>query len=50
MPPYEPVDPAQSQTSDWREILRWMRLGAAASVPLILAGTIWVILLLTIKH
>jgi len=27
-----------------------MRLGAAASAPLILAGTIWVILLLTIKH
>jgi uncharacterized membrane-anchored protein YhcB (DUF1043 family) len=45
-----PIDLAQSQTSDWSEIMRWMRLGAAASAPLILAGTIWVILLLTIKH
>jgi DNA repair exonuclease SbcCD ATPase subunit len=35
---------------DWNETLRYVRLGAAASAPLILAGTIWVILLLTLKH
>jgi DNA repair exonuclease SbcCD ATPase subunit len=32
------------------EILRYACLGAAASAPLILAGTIWLIALLTVKH
>lgn len=48
--PQPPLDATPSQSSEWTEIARWMRLGAAASAPLILAGTIWVILLLTIKH
>ncbi len=32
------------------EIIRYASLGAAASAPLILAGTIWLIALLTVKH
>jgi beta-glucosidase-like glycosyl hydrolase len=32
------------------EIIRYACLGAAASAPLILAGTIWLIALLTVKH
>ena len=32
------------------EIVRYACLGAAASAPLILAGTIWLIALLTVKH
>ncbi|HUK81547.1 MAG TPA: hypothetical protein VLZ12_02840 [Verrucomicrobiae bacterium] len=48
--PQPTVEPAPTESTDWSEIVRWMRLGAAASAPLILAGTIWVILLLTIKH
>jgi hypothetical protein len=32
------------------EIIRYVCLGAAASAPLILAGTIWLIALLTVKH
>ena len=35
---------------DWKEISRYCRLGAAASAPLILAGTIWVILMLVFKR
>ena len=35
---------------DWAEISRYCRLGAAASAPLILAGTIWVILMLVFKR
>jgi hypothetical protein len=35
---------------DWPELFRYARLGAAASAPLILAGTIWVILLLVLKR
>ncbi|MEI6083815.1 MAG: hypothetical protein WCS70_05895 [Verrucomicrobiota bacterium] len=48
----QPVQPAEKPVVgfDWNETLRYARLGAAASAPLILAGTIWVILLLTIKH
>jgi hypothetical protein len=48
--PPTPLDTGASQPTEWTEIMRWMRLGAAASAPLIFAGTIWVILLLTIKH
>jgi DNA repair exonuclease SbcCD ATPase subunit len=48
----QPATPATTEPAgmDWPEILRYARLGAAASAPLIVAGTIWVILLLTIKH
>lgn len=48
----QPAVPAEKpvEGADWNETLRFIRLGAAASAPLILAGTIWVILLLTIKH
>jgi len=48
----QPALPAEKSVEglDWNETLRYIRLGAAASAPLILAGTIWVILLLTIKH
>lgn len=35
---------------NWSEMSRYALLGAAASSPLILAGTIWVILLLAVKH
>jgi hypothetical protein len=48
--PQATADLEEPESTDWREIVRWMRLGAAASAPLILAGTIWVVLLLTIKH
>jgi len=55
----ECLDPAASQPAEpvpapaeinWLEIGRYCRLGAAASAPLIVAGTIWVILLLVFKH
>lgn len=32
------------------ELIRYAKLGAAASAPLIVAGTIWIILLLTFKN
>jgi chromosome segregation ATPase len=49
--PEQPATPvaAEPQSVDWDEILRYARLGAAASAPLILAGTIWVILLIAAK-
>ena len=47
--PAAPVAP-EPQGLDWNELGRYFLLGAAASTPLILAGTIWVILLLVIKH
>jgi chromosome segregation ATPase len=34
----------------WDELVRYASIGAAASVPLIVAGTIWLIILLTAKH
>jgi hypothetical protein len=40
----------QQKSSNWPELLRYLQLGAAASAPLILAGTIWVVLLLTVKR
>ena len=42
--------PATDEGIDWKEIARYCRLGAAASAPLILAGTIWLILLLVFRH
>ena len=41
--------PVQNEIN-WQEIGRYCRLGAAASAPLILAGTSWLILLLVFKH
>jgi hypothetical protein len=41
---------AQPESFHWDEILRYARLGAAASAPLILAGTIWLTILLTVHH
>jgi len=48
----QPETPAETKSSgiNWAEMTRYAMLGAAASAPLILAGTIWVILLLMIKH
>jgi hypothetical protein len=48
----QPEIPAETKLStiNWAEMTRYVLLGAAASAPLILAGTIWVILLLAIKH
>jgi hypothetical protein len=34
----------------WDDIIRYACIGAAASAPLILAGTIWLIALLAVKH
>jgi chromosome segregation ATPase len=34
----------------WDELVRYACIGAAASVPLIVAGTIWLIILMTAKH
>jgi hypothetical protein len=31
-------------------MIRFARIGAAASAPLIIAGTIWLIILLAVKH
>ncbi len=44
-----PTDKARKPVSR-DEIIRYACLGAAASAPLILAGTIWLIALLTVKH
>jgi chromosome segregation ATPase len=41
---------APNHDADWQETLRYIRLGAAASAPLILAGTIWLILLLAFQR
>ena len=35
---------------DWVEMFRYARLGAAASAPLIIAGTIWLVVFLVAKH
>ncbi|HTS18277.1 MAG TPA: hypothetical protein VMP11_11935 [Verrucomicrobiae bacterium] len=35
---------------EWNELVRYACIGAAASAPLIIAGTIWLIILLTAKH
>ncbi|MCG3148515.1 MAG: hypothetical protein PCFJNLEI_01959 [Verrucomicrobiae bacterium] len=48
----QPVLPVEKPVEgvDWNEMLRYARLGAAASAPLILAGTIWVMLFLALKN
>ncbi len=40
----------KKQMPGWDEIVRYACLGAAASAPLIVAGTIWLIILMTAKH
>ena len=42
--------PTESKAFDWEEMLRYLRIGAAATAPLILAGTIWLIILLATRH
>jgi chromosome segregation ATPase len=44
--------PSASKTKlpGWDEIVRYACIGAAASSPLIVAGTIWLIALLAVKH
>ena len=41
---------AAKKSLGWEEIVRYALIGAAASAPLILAGTIWLIVLLAAKH
>jgi DNA repair exonuclease SbcCD ATPase subunit len=43
-------EPSQSKPLGWDEIVRYAWIGAAASAPLIVAGTIWLIVLLAAKH
>ena len=42
--------PQQKKAIESSELVRYACIGAVASAPLILAGTIWVILLLVFKH
>ncbi len=44
--PAEAAPTTETATIDWPELLRYLRLGAAASAPLIAAGTIWLIIAL----
>ena len=48
----QPEGPAAAQSTlvDWKEMTRYAFIGAAASAPLIVAGTIWLIILLAVKH
>lgn len=47
----QPETPAADTSGwDWAEIARYFRIGAAASAPLIVAGTIWLMLLLAFKN
>lgn len=43
-------EPGASKLPGWDDLVRYACLGAAASAPLIVAGTIWLIVLLTAKH
>ena len=43
-------EPGASKLPGWDDLVRYACLGAAASAPLILAGTIWLIALLSAKH
>ena len=40
----------ESRKFDWQEMVRYACIGAAASAPLIVAGTIWLIILLAVKR
>jgi DNA repair exonuclease SbcCD ATPase subunit len=42
-------DQAPATAVDWPELLRYARLGAVASLPLIVAGTLWLIVFLVCK-
>jgi chromosome segregation ATPase len=44
------VTATQPKAFDWDEMFRYMWLGAAATAPLILAGTIWMLVLLVARH
>lgn len=50
----EPVtfatEATQKRPLGWDEIVRYACIGAATSAPLIVAGTIWLIALLAVKH
>jgi DNA repair exonuclease SbcCD ATPase subunit len=41
---------AEKKSLGWDEIVRYASIGAAASAPLIVAGTMWLIVLLVAKH
>lgn len=43
-------DRGESRLPGWDDIVRYACLSAAASAPLIVAGTIWLIVLLSAKH
>jgi hypothetical protein len=43
-------EPGAGKLPGWDDLVRYACLGAAASAPLIVAGTIWLIVLLTAKH
>jgi len=45
-----PPENASKKTLSWDEFLRYAYIGAAASAPLIIAGTIWLIVLVATKH
>lgn len=45
-PAETPTTAATPKTFDWDETVRYLWIGAAASAPLILAGTIWLIVLM----
>lgn len=40
---------AGAKPFDWDELLRYARIGAAASAPLILAGTVWLLILVATR-
>jgi chromosome segregation ATPase len=48
--PETPATPAEPKTIDWQEMLRYVCIGAAASAPLILAGTIWLLILVGVRR
>jgi len=48
--PSEPSSAAAPKLFEWQELARYACLGAAASAPLIIAGTIWLIVLLATRH
>lgn len=48
--PESPAAIAQPKAFDWDEMMRYMWIGAAATAPLILAGTIWMLVFLVARH
>ncbi len=48
--PALPVAETKPEGIDWDELTRWMLRGAAASAPLIAAGTIWLTILLITRR